>query len=78
MKIEHFESLFSVAEMNASTYFKAPFHTLVLPKQLTEYTVMNIEPIADHERHKFAGQGALSKKVMLYLRAHLICCHAIE
>ena len=49
--------------MNASTYFKAPFQTLVRPKQLTEYTVINIEPISEHDRHKFAGQGALSKKV---------------
>jgi len=54
-----------VADMNASTYFKAPFQTLVRPKQLTEYTVINIEPISEHDRHKFAGQGALSKKHVL-------------
>lgn len=26
---------------------------------------MNIEPIAEHEKHKFSGQGAVSKKVLL-------------
>ena len=52
-----------VAEINASTYFKSPFQTLVKPKQLTEYTVINIEPISDGERHKFSGQGAISKRV---------------
>ena len=25
---------------------------------------MNIEPIEEHEKHKFAGQGAISKKVI--------------
>ena len=40
-----------------------PFKNLVLPKQLQEYTIMNIEPIEEHEKHKFAGQGAVSKKV---------------
>jgi len=54
-----------VAEINASTFFKMPFGNLVLPKQLTEYTVMNIEPITEKERHKFAGQGALSKRHVL-------------
>ena len=52
-----------IAEINASTYFKTPFQTLVKPKQLTEYTVINIEPISDGDRHRFAGQGAISKRV---------------
>jgi len=54
-----------VAEINASTYFKSPFQTLVKPKQLTEYTVINIEPIGDGERHRFSGQGAISKRHVL-------------
>ena len=52
-----------VTEMNAVTFFKTPYKNLVLPKQLQEYTIINIEPIEEHERHKFAGQGAISKKV---------------
>ena len=53
-----------MAEVNSVTFFKMPFKNLVLPKQLQEYTIMNIEPIEEHEKHKFAGQGAISKKVM--------------
>ena len=52
-----------MADINASTFFKTPFKNLVLPKHLVEYTVMNIEPISEHERHKFAGQGTISKRV---------------
>jgi len=54
-----------VAELNSVTFFKMPFKNLVLPKQLQEYTIMNIEPIEEHEKHKFAGQGAISKKHVL-------------
>lgn len=54
---------FPVAEINSSVYFKSPFSSLLKPRQLTEYTVMNVEPIAEHERRTFAGQGALSKRV---------------
>ena len=56
-----------MAEINSVTFFKSPFNTLVINKQLQEYTVINIEPIGEHERHKFAGQGALSKKVKYLL-----------
>ena len=52
-----------------------PFKNLVTPKQLQEYTIMNIEPIEEHEKHKFAGQGAVSKKVkvtMLFILENLI------
>jgi hypothetical protein len=55
-----------VAEINATTYFKTPFNSLVLPKNFTEYTVMNIEPIPDKERYTFSGQGAISKKVFWF------------
>ena len=67
-----------VAEINASTYFKAPFQTLVKPKQFTEYTVINIEPIGDNERHKFSGQGAISKRVSkIFVKIlRMILCHA--
>ena len=44
-----------------------PGSDLVLPKNLVEYTVMNIEPIAEHERHKFAGQGTISKRVSFWI-----------
>jgi len=32
-------------------------------KQMTEYTIMDIEKVSEKERRKFAGQGAISKKV---------------
>ena len=62
----------SVAEVNATTYFKTPFLTLAFPKQLVEYIVMNIEPIAEHERHKFSGQGAISKRVSSNLSTYFL------
>merc|ERR1712141_594234 len=52
----------SLAEINASTFFKTPFNSLSRPRQLCEYTIINIETISDHERRKFTGQGALSRK----------------
>ena len=48
-------------------FFKFPFASLLRPKNLVEYTVMNIEVIPENERRKFAGQGALSKKVLKLL-----------
>ena len=53
----------AVADINADVFFKHPFNSLLRPKNLVEYTVMNIEPIPEHERRKFSGQGAISKKV---------------
>lgn len=50
------------AEISAATFFKTPFSSLQRPRQLCEYTIINIEEISDHERRKFAGQGALSRK----------------
>ena len=55
--------IYLVAEISASTFFKTPFNSLLRPRQLTEYTIINIEAISDHERRKFSGQGALSRKV---------------
>jgi len=54
----------AVAEINASSFFKTPFSSLIRPRQLVEYTVINVELVRDGERRKFAGQGALSKKVL--------------
>ena len=55
-------SFIAVADVSASTYFKSPFASLLSPRQLVEYTVMDIEPINQQDRRKFAGQGAVSKK----------------
>ena len=35
---------------------------------LTEYTVMDVELIPEHERRKFSGQGAVSKRVRKHRR----------
>ena len=53
----------SATEINASTYYKTPFQSLMGSKQLVEYTIMDIEKVSDKERRKFSGQGAISKKV---------------
>ena len=52
-----------MTEINAATYFKTPFPGLMGSRQLTEYTIMDIEKVSDKERRKFSGQGAVSKKV---------------
>jgi len=54
-----------VADLSATTFFKQPFKSLVLPKHLVEYTVMNIEPISENDRHRFSGQGTISKRHVL-------------
>ena len=33
---------------------------------------MNIEPIEEHEKHKFAGQGAISKKVKTFTKGFIL------
>ena len=52
-----------VAEINGNAYWRSPFNALCGTKQLTEYVVMDIDIIRDHERRTFAGQGATSFKV---------------
>jgi len=54
---------FTVAEINSVEFFKTPFRNLMGSKQLTEYTIMNIERVQEKDRRKFAGQGTISKKV---------------
>ncbi len=55
---------FPVAEISATVFAKNPFGCLnQSSKRLSEYTVMNIEPISDSDRIKFKGQGATSKNV---------------
>ncbi|XP_063976766.1 60S ribosomal export protein NMD3 isoform X2 [Diachasmimorpha longicaudata] len=51
-----------IAEVSATVYWRHPFNSICNPKQLTEYIVMDIEPMREHERKIFPGQGALSYK----------------
>ena len=66
---------FLVAEVNASSYWRMPFHALSGAKQLSEYIVMDIDVIRDHEKRTFAGQGATSLKHVL---ADVWVCKANE
>lgn len=52
-----------------------PFHALSGAKQLSEYIVMDIDVIRDHEKRTFAGQGATSFKHVL---ADVWVCKANE
>jgi len=52
-------------DINATTYFKAPFTALNTFKELVEYTVINIEPILTKDRNTFSGQGKISSKHVL-------------
>lgn len=51
-----------IAEVSSTVYWRDPFKSICNPKQLTEYVVMDIEPIKDKERKVFPGQGAISLK----------------
>ncbi|KAK9505680.1 hypothetical protein O3M35_009674 [Rhynocoris fuscipes] len=52
-----------IAEINGSNYWRDPFNSVFDPKQLTEYTVMDVEPIID--KKNFPGQGQVSNKHIL-------------
>jgi len=55
----------SVAEVNSASYWRDAFQSVFKSKQLTEYTVMDIEPIMEKDRVQFPGQGQISYKVCL-------------
>ena len=61
-----------MADLSATTFFKQPFKSLVLPKHLVEYTVMNVEPISENDRHRFSGQGTISKRVRTILLSRYV------
>jgi len=52
-------------DINATSYYKAPFLPLNSFKELVEYTVINIEPILSKDRNTFTGQGKVSAKHVL-------------
>lgn len=54
--------LFSVAELNATVYYRQPFDAICNPRQLTEYIVMDIEIVLHKDRKLFPGQGKVSQK----------------
>lgn len=51
-----------IAEINATLYWRHAFNSICDPKQLVEYTVMDIEPIKFKDRKFFPGQGSISNK----------------
>lgn len=50
-----------VADVPAQTFWRYPFGTLCSGRKLTEFVVMEVEPMT--KRFKFSGQGAISDKV---------------
>lgn len=56
----------AVAEVSSTVYWRYNFNSICNPKQLTEYVVMDIEPIKDKDRKVFPGQGAISNKVFAF------------
>jgi len=50
------------AEVSATVYWRNNFNSICDPKQLTEYIVMDIEPIKYKDRKIFPGQGTISNK----------------
>lgn len=61
----HSSFIFLVAEVNATVYSRYNFNSICNPKQLTEFVVMDIEPIKYTDIKTFPGQGSISKKVSL-------------
>lgn len=59
--------IFLVAEVNATIYSRHNFNSICNPKQLTEFVVMDVEPIKYTDKKTFPGQGSISKKVSLLL-----------
>lgn len=51
-----------IAELNATLYWRHTFNSICDPKQLIEYTVMDIEEIKFKDRNFFPGQGSISNK----------------
>lgn len=54
-----------MAEVSGASYWRDSFQSVFKSKQLTEYTVMDIEPIMEKDRVQFPGQGQISYKVNL-------------
>ncbi|KAG8232287.1 hypothetical protein J437_LFUL011228 [Ladona fulva] len=51
-----------IAEVSGNVYWRQPFQSICDPKQLTQYIVMDIEPIKEADRSYFPGQGPISLK----------------
>ncbi|XP_029672295.1 60S ribosomal export protein NMD3 [Formica exsecta] len=51
-----------IAEVSATVYWRCNFNSICNPKQLTEFVVMDIEPIKHTDIKTFPGQGSISKK----------------
>lgn len=60
--------IFLVAEVSATVYWRYNFNSICNPKQLTEFVVMDIEPIKHTDIKTFPGQGSISKKVSLFVQ----------
>lgn len=54
-----------IGELSSATYWRWPFQAICNPRQLVEYTIMDVEPIMDKDRTIFPGQGTLSTKHVL-------------
>ncbi|CAK9807411.1 60S ribosomal export protein NMD3 [Anthophora plagiata] len=51
-----------IAELNSTLFWRHAFKSICNPKQLIEYTVMDVEPIKFKDRKFFPGQGTISNK----------------
>lgn len=54
-----------VAEVSSTVYYRTPFNSVLNPKQLVLYIVMDIEPVLHRDKKQFPGQGAVSNKHVL-------------
>ncbi|XP_067005312.2 60S ribosomal export protein NMD3 [Anabrus simplex] len=54
-----------IAELSSTNFWRYPFSSICNPKQLTEYIVMDLELIREHDRKSFPGQGAVSNKHLI-------------
>ncbi|CAH1239124.1 NMD3 [Branchiostoma lanceolatum] len=58
-------STLQIADVTAPIFWRTSFQSLCEPRQLTEYMVLEVEPIRHHDRVHVAGEGAKSQKHLL-------------
>lgn len=54
-----------IAEVDATGYWRNPFHNICEPNHLTEFVIMDLEIITDKNRRFFPGMGTVSTKHVL-------------
>ena len=55
---------YKVVEIDVNTYWRSPFNSICTPKQLKEYTIMDID-VQENRRHVFGRESNKVKEFKL-------------